>query len=305
MIKVEKSFLILIFRTADFRQTLKGIVDEAVESRFRQEKQAIDAKLTKIDNQFEEQKKDYNNVTTILAQMNASLQAFMGKKQKAASPSDESEGSPQPGPSGRSLKQKSRERSQSKTASRSLYKSSSRKRDRTPSPTKSNKRSKKSKEERTTRKESATSNLRDQQVRRTDFTNVVTSLPKWLTEDSDINPMGYIAARFGYIHEECRAYARSKNEKGQTYAEWRNYFHSEAHHQVKDFDETSGRMYYTMKKAGKKPTLKLIVPKWFKRQKNRPVAQINPKTDAKNVLVWHTDMTFLDNFYLDCGGKQL
>ena len=291
------------FRTANFRQTLKSIVDEAVENRFQQEKQAIDEKLTNIDNKFEEQKKDYTNVTTLLAQMNESLQAFMGKKSKPASSSEESEGSPQPGPSGRSLKQKSRERSQTKSTSRSLNKSSSRKRDRTPSPTKSNKRSKKSKEERTTRKETATSNLRDQQVRRTDFTNVVTSLPKWLTEDADINPMGYIAARFGYIHEECRAYARSKNEKGQTYAEWRNYFHSEAHRQVKDFDDCSGRMFYTLKKAGKKPTLKLIVPKWFKRQKNRSVAQINPKTDAKNVLVWHTDMTFLENFYHDCGGQ--
>ena len=278
-------------------------MDEAVETRFQQEKQAIDEKLTKIDNKFAEQKQDYTNVTTILAEMNKSLQAFMGKKSKPVSTDEESEGSPQPGPSGRCSKQKSRERSHPKSTSRSLNKSSSRKRDRSPSPTKSNKRSKKSKEERTTRKESATSNLRDQQVRRTDFTNVVTSLPKWLTEESDINPMGYIAARFGYIHEECRAYARTKNEKGQTYAEWRNYFHSEAHRQVKDFDESSGRMYYTLKKAGKKPTLKLIVPKWFKRQKNRPVAQINPKTDAKNLLVWHTDMTFLDNFFLDCGGK--
>ena len=278
-------------------------MDEAVETRFQQEKKAIDEKLTKIDSKFAEQKQDYTNVTTILAEMNKSLQAFMGKKSKPVSTDEESEGSPQPGPSGRCSKQKSRERSHPKSTSRSLNKSSSKKRDRSPSPTKSNKRSKKSKEERTTRKESATSNLRDQQVRRTDFTNVVTSLPKWLTEDSDINPMGYIAARFGYIHEECRAYARTKNEKGQTYAEWRNYFHSEAHRQVKDFDESSGRMYYTLKKAGKKPTLKLIVPKWFRRQKNRPVAQINPKTDAKNLMVWHTDMTFLDNFFLDCGGK--
>ena len=293
----------ILFRTADFRETLKTIVNEAVEDRFQKENSTIKEKFRKIDNKFEEQKKDHTELTTILAQMNETLKAFADKKNKNVSSAETSpERSPQPGPSGRQTKQTSKERSKTRSPSRSLNKSSSRKRERSPSSSRSTKRSKKSKEERTTRKESATSNLREQQVRRTDFTNVVTSIPKWLTEDSDINPMGYIAARFGYIHEECRAYARSKNDKGQTYVEWRNYFHDEAHRQVKDYDESSGRMYYTLKKSGKKPTLKLIVPKWFKRQKNRPVAQINPATDSKNLLVWHTDTTFLDNFFYDCGG---
>ena len=247
----------------------------------------------------------------ILAQMNESMKQLVEKKtpqhpqqhQVEIQTSESEERSPE---HSKSLnKRNSRDRTPETSVSKSRGKTSRRKskRDRSESPVKSSKRSKKSKDDRIPRSETATSNLREQQRHRDDFTNAVTSLPKWFTQDCDINPIGYIAARFGFVHEECRAHARSRVDKGQTYEEWRNIFHSQAHREVKDFDESSGRMFYTLKKQGKKPTLKLIVPKWFKRQKNRAVAQINPKTDAKNLLTWHTDTTFLDNFFRACGGK--
>ena len=156
-----------------------------------------------------------------------------------------------------------------------------------------------------TRKEKAEANLREQQRLRDDFTNSVTMLPKWFVEESEINPMAYIAVRFGYIHEECRAYARSIEDRGQTYEAWRNPFHDEAHRQVKDYDETAGRAYYTAIKFGKRPILEKIVPYWFKRHKNRSMPQIHPNIDQKNLGVWHTDIEFLNNFFLDCGGKLL
>ena len=243
--------------------------------------------------------------------MNESMKQLVGRKttqqpeqqQEVIQVSESEDRSPEYSKKATTRKSKDKSLERSTNKSRGLTSRRQSKRDRSQSPPKSSKRSKKSKDDRIPRSETATSNLREQQLHRDDFTNAVTSLPKWLTQDCDINPIGYIAARFGFIHEECRAHARARVDKGQTYEEWRNIFHSMAHREVKDFDESSGRMYYTLKKQGKKPTLKLIVPKWFKRQKNRAVAQINPKTDAKNLLTWHTDITFLDNFFYDCGGK--
>ena len=248
----------------------------------------------------------------ILAQMNENMKQLIGKKtpqQPQQNPVENIASESEDYSPDRSKKHPKRS-SRDKTPENSLNKNRAttsrrqNKRDRSSSPVKSSKRSKKAKDDRIPRSENATSNLREQQRHRDDFTNAVTSLPKWFTQEGDINPIGYIAARFGFVHEECRAHARARVDKGQTYEEWRNIFHSQAHREVKDFDESSGRMFYTLKKQGKKPTLKLIVPKWFKRQKNRAVAQINPKTDAKNLLAWHTDTTFLDNFFRDCGGKS-
>ena len=258
-----------------------------------------------MDQKFEEQKTDNLEVKKCLLEMNQMMKMLVERRTNPESATQIEDA--RPGPSGLSKKsqlRRSKEKSMEKsTSSSNTSRKESKKRDRTPSPGRNSKRSRKSKEERTTRKDSAAASLREQQLQRNDFTNAVTSLPKWLTDEADINPIGYIAARFGFVHEECRAYARSRNDKGQTYEQWRNYFHGEAHRQVKDFDESCGRMFYTLRKAGKKPTLKLIVPKWFKRLKNRPVAQINPATDVKNLLVWHTDIVFLDNFFLDCGGE--
>ena len=289
---------------------MKSFINEAVESRFKEEKKQLDNKIGELDQKFEDHRKDQTEMKLILAQMNESMKQMVGKRtpqkphQQPVEITSESEEDIQ-GPSKKQVKKRSRDRSHEKSLSKERSTTSRRqsKRDRSPSPTKPSKRSRKAKDDRVPRSETATSNLREQQFHRDEFTNAVTSLPKWFTQEGDINPIGYIAARFGYVHEECRAHARSRVDKGQTYEEWRNIFHNEAHKQVKAFDESSGRAFYTLKKQGKKPTLKLIVPRWFRRQKNRPVAQINPKTDSKNLLTWHTDITFLDNFFFDCQGN--
>ena len=290
----------------DFQQSLKSIVNDAVEERFNQEKKDIDKKFSSIDNQLKEHKASNTKVEDMLAQLLSTTNELLKhNRNKSNSPgSDEA----QPGCSTRSTGRKRTEsRSPSLNRSRnSTSESTSRrnsKRERTPSPPRPTKRSRKAKEDKLSRRDKAIANIKEQQELRNEFTNAVTKLPKWLVEKSDINPIAYIAVRFGYVHEECRAYARARDDRGQTYEAWRNLFHGEAYRQVKEYDDKAGRAYYTAIKSGKKPILQKIVPSWFVRHKNRSMAQIHPNIDQKNLGVWHTDIEFLNNFFYDVGGK--
>ena len=281
-------------------------MDEAVEERFTKEKEALDKKFNLIDEQMKKQKESSSKVEEMLATLISTTIKLLDQKQT------ESKSPPNDGQKSRASRKDSRRSSESRSPSTSRSNSNkqtsersrrSSKRDRTPSPVHSNKRAKKSKEPKISHKERAIANIKEQQSFRNDFTSAVTKLPKWFVEESNINPMAYIAVRFGYVHEECRAYARARDERGQTYENWRNLFHGEAYHRVKEYDEIAGKGYYSAIRASKKPILKKIVPYWFTQKKNRPMPQIHPNIDQKNLGVWHTDIEFLNNFFLDCGGK--
>ena len=301
--------LIFYFRNVDFQQSLKSIVNDAVEERFNKEKKSIDSKFESIDDQLKQQKEGNSKLERMLATLIDNTNELVQQKRKKSSPAskDDRRESTSRRNSNKSNESRSRSPSRNRSSSQTSGSSSRRnsKRDRTPSPPRPTKRSKKDKEDKMSRKDKAIANLKEQQGYRNDFTNAVTKLPKWLVEDSNINPMAYIAVRFGYIHEECRAVARAHEDRGQTYSAWRNVFQAEAYQQVKEYDEIAGRAYYTAIKAGKRPLLEKIVPYWFKRHKNRSMAQIHPNIDQKNLGVWHTDIEFLNNFYSDCGGKYL
>ena len=273
-----------MLRNVDFRQSLKTIVDEAVEKRFTEEKKDIDDKFQSIDDQLKKQKEGSTKVEEMLAQLISTTNKLLEQKQveSKSPPSDDQ----RTRSSRKSTRRSNSSRSPSSSRSRDVAQTSestrkASKRTRTPSPSRNNKRAKKVKEDKISRKERAIANIKEQQSYRNDFTSAMTKLPKWLVEESNINPMAYIAVRFGYVHEECRAYARARDERGQTYEAWRNLFHGEAYNRVKEYDEIAGRAYYNAIKFGKKPILQKIVPSWFKRQKNRSMPQIHPNIDQK------------------------
>ena len=279
------------------------MIDKAVDDRFAEAKKDSDKRFEAIDAKFKDQEKDSSEIKSLLYQLIDKQESVLAQR-KSRSPEKRSD---EPGTSRKSRRsRRSRDTSESRNRSGSSKKQSKRSRSQSPSKTNKKQRTKKQKDDRIPRKVSAEENLREQQNFRDDFTTEVTSIPKWLVlagDDCEVNPVAYIAARFGYIHEECRAFARSKDDRGQTYETWRNYFHQESRSQVRNYDEKAGKAYYQMVKLGKKPRVEHIVP-WFKRQKNRSVAQIHPETDSKNLLVWHTHLGFLDNFFKDIGGKS-
>ena len=277
------------------------MINEAVDKRFAEAKKDSDKKFEDIDKKFNSQEKDATEIKDMLKLLLAKHDSATTQQKPRSS--DKSRDEPSSSQSSRTLRSSTEKQSRSESSSHRS------KRSRSPSPSTSNKkqRTRKRKDDRVPRKVSAEDNLREQQNFRDDFTSEVTSIPKWLSmagEDCEINPVAYIAARFGYIHEECRAYARSKDERGQKYRTWRNAFHQESRSQIRSYDEKAGKTYYSMVRLGKRPRVEHIVP-WFNRQKNRPVAQIHPDTDAKNLQVWHTHLGFLDNFFSDIGGKLL
>ena len=299
MILLQEYKLILIFRNADFQQSLKSMIDKAVDQRFATAKKDADKKFEAIDKKFESQEKGTTEIKDMLKLLLEKQDSAIS--QQKSRPSEKQRDEPSSSQSSRTLRSSAEKQNRSESSSHRS------KRSRSPSPSTSNKkqRTRKRKDDRVPRKVSAEDNLREQQNFRDDFTSEVTSIPKWLSlagEDCEVNPVAYIAARFGYIHEECRAYARSKDERGQKYRSWRNAFHQESRSQIRSYDEKAGKKYYSLTRLGKKPRVEHIVP-WFVRQKNRPVAQIHPDTDAKNLLVWHTHLDFLDNFFYDIGGK--
>ena len=306
LLKTISKILIYILRNVDFRESLKTIVNEAVEERFTKEKIDMDKKFNSIDEQLKKQKEGSSKVEEMLATLISTTNKLLEQKQveSKSPPSDDRKPRSSRKDSRRSTESRSPSTSRSNSnnhASENVRRNS--KRDRTPSPSRNNKRAKKSKEPKITHKERAIANIKEQQSFRNDFTSAVTKLPKWFVEESNLNPMAYIAVRFGYVHEECRSYARARDERGQTYEAWRNLFHGEAYHRVKEYDEIAGKAYYSAIRANKKPILKKIVPYWFTQKKNRAMPQIHPNIDQKNLGVWHTDIEFLNNFFLDCGGK--
>ena len=77
--------------TTDFRDTLKTIVNEAVETRFNTEKKQLDAKIDTLDKKFEEQKKESADVKTLLMEMHGSIKNMANQKSEQKRPEPQQE----------------------------------------------------------------------------------------------------------------------------------------------------------------------------------------------------------------------
>ena len=160
-----------------------------------------------------------------------------------------------------------------------------------------------SKKQKTKHRRARSSTISERQEQRDLFTKTLVTLPDWFPDNW--NFAAYITNRFFWVHEAARSEMYSnKKTKGQNYPCYRVPFNNLAIGFVKEYDEERGKLFQAQ---SSNPDLKLVqILPWYKAYSSswkRPM--IHPRTakTSTDEFIFHTNITFMDNFLSDIGGE--
>ena len=143
----------------------------------------------------------------------------------------------------------------------------------------------------------------ERQEQRNRFTSSLISVPDWLPHTWNV--AAYVTNRFFWVHEAARhELYKQKKTKGQNYPCYRVPFNELAISFVKEYDDDRQKLY-DAKKSNPDLALVEILP-WYKLYSNawkRPMIHPNSAKTSTQTFAFHTNITFMDNFLDDIGGK--